>query len=445
MAIPPACKSLPPRRRMPRAMSQGNDRSSARFSFAPALVLLFICVFINYIDRSNLSLAASQLQTELGISATRLGILLGAFFYSYTAMQFIAGWLVDRFEVNFVLAAGFLLWSLATFGTGLVSGFALLFAMRLLLGIGESVAFPSSSKILAHHLPESQRGFANGLLMSGIRFGPAIGTLVAGPLIARYDWRPVFIGIGLLSLLWIPAWSHWKPRHEFLPRKAIGGPGNLAILAQRPFWGAALGHFSVNYYFYFMLTWLPYYLEHARGLSPLEMVRPAVLYYLTDASSAALFGWVSDFWMRRGGDATIVRKSVMGAGFVIAIIATIGCSLAGPDTYFRWLLAAGVGCGMMGVGVFAFSQTLAGTQAAGKWTGLQNGFGNFAGLIGPWLTGFVVDKTGKFLAAFVITAAVLVLGFVGWVFVIGPVEEVKWKPGKASALPADLKAASAVE
>src|SRR5215831_14418533 len=107
-----ACKPFPRWRRMPRAMSQSTDKSPVRQTFAPALALLFICVFINYIDRSNLSLAASRLQTELGISATRLGILLGAFFYSYTAMQFIAGWLVDRFEVNFVLAAGFLLWSL---------------------------------------------------------------------------------------------------------------------------------------------------------------------------------------------------------------------------------------------------------------------------------------------------------------------------------------------
>ncbi len=409
-------------------MSQSSNRSSASVSFAPALVLLFVCLFINYIDRSNLSLAAPLLQTELRLSARQLGLLLAAFFWTYTAMQFISGWLVDRFEVNFVIAAGFLLWSLATTGTGLVRGFALLFAMRLLLGVGESVAFPASSKIFAHHLPEERRGFANGLLMAGIRLGPAIGTFVAGPLIARYGWRPVFVGVGLLSLLWLPLWSYWKPRHESLPRRASGGPGNLAILSQRSFWGAALGHFSINYYFYFMLTWLPFYLVRARGLSQLEMVRSAGIYYLTDASSAAVGGWFSDFWIRRGGTATLVRKSVMGTGFVIAIVATIGCSLAGPHTYFHWLLAAGVGCGLMGAGVFAFSQTLSGAQAAGKWTGLQNGFGNFAGIICPWLTGFVVDKTGKFFTAFIITAAVLVLGGIGWVFVIGPVEEVKWKP-----------------
>ena len=183
-----------------------------------------------------------------------------------------------------------------------------------------------------------------------------------------------------------------------------------------------------------MLTWLPYYLENARGLSQMEMVRSAGIYYLTDASFAAIGGWISDLWVRQGGTPTVVRKSVMGTGFAIAIIATIGCSIAGRDTYFHWLLAAGVGCGFMGAGVFAFSQTLAGAQAAGKWTGLQNGFGNFAGITCPWLTGFVVDKTGRFLAAFAITAAVLVLGFIGWVFVIGRVEQVKWKVQPEAAL-----------
>ena len=116
----------------------------------------------------------------------------------------------------------------------------------------------------------------------------------------------------------------------------------------------------------------------------------------------------------------------MALGYLITIVAISGCALAGPRTYFAWLLAAGVGVGMIGVGVFAFAQTLAGRQAAGKWTGLQNGFGNFAGIIGPALTGFVVQKTGNFLAPFAITVVVLVIGGLGWVFVVGGVEETKW-------------------
>jgi len=407
-------------------MTQVMDRSRTSNSFAPTLTLLAICVLISYVDRGILSVAAPRIQDELALSASEVGLLLGAFFPAYTVMQFVSSWLVDRFNVNWFIAAGYLLWSISTAATGIFRGFALLLLMRLLLGIGESAAFPACSKILAHHLPENRRGFANGLLMAGIRLGPAIGTFGAGPLIALYGWRPVFIGIGIFSLLWLPAWFKWMPARESAATDVKIGPGNAAILAQRSFWGAAIGHFSVNYVFYFMLTWLPFYLVRERGLSMTEMVRSAGIYYLTDATSSALTGWASDYWMRRGGSATLVRKSAMAVGYLIAIVAISGLALAGPRTYFAWLLVAGVGVGMIGVGVFAFAQTLAGRQAAGKWTGLQNGFGNFAGIIGPALTGFVVQRTGNFLAPFAITVAVLAIGGLGWVFVIRTVDEVNW-------------------
>jgi MFS family permease len=168
------------------------DESRYLRIFAPALVLLAVCLFINYIDRSNLSLAAPLLKEELHISATQLGVLFSAFFWTYTTLQFVSGWLVDRFGVNRVIAAGFLLWSLATAMTGVVRGFTMLFLMRLMLGIGESVAIPGYSRILARYLPEHNRGFANGILIAAQKFGPAVGTLGAGFLIAKYGWRPVF-------------------------------------------------------------------------------------------------------------------------------------------------------------------------------------------------------------------------------------------------------------
>src|SRR5881392_126152 len=135
-------------------MAQFRSPMRTRDPFAPALVLLAIGVLISYVDRGILSVAAPQLKDELALSASQLGILLAAFFWTYTAMQFVSGWLVDRFDVNLIIAAGYLLWSLATATTGIVRGFTILLAMRLLLGIGESVAFPSCSKILARHLPE---------------------------------------------------------------------------------------------------------------------------------------------------------------------------------------------------------------------------------------------------------------------------------------------------
>jgi MFS transporter, ACS family, D-galactonate transporter len=167
-------------------MSGMPNESRPLRAFAPALILLAMCAVINYVDRGNLSIAAPLLKDELNISVTQLGILLSAFFWTYTAMQFVGGWLVDRFEVNLVMVAGFLLWSLATTLTGLVQGFTMLLAMRWMLGVGESVMVPACSKILGLHLPEHHRGFANGVLQGAYSFGPAVGTLGSGLLMAKY-------------------------------------------------------------------------------------------------------------------------------------------------------------------------------------------------------------------------------------------------------------------
>ncbi len=414
-------------------MAETADDSRRLAPFRPALALLAACMFINYIDRGNLSVAAPLLKQELGLSASQLGVLFSGFFWSYTGMQFVSGWLVDRFSVNRLIAAGYLVWSLATATTGWVHGFALLMAMRLVLGVGESVALPSVGKILARYLPEHHRGFANGLIAFAFRGGNAVGTLGAGLAMARYGWRPVFIAVGLGSLLWLPAWARWRPRGEGVAPPAPSRKASFAdILRQRSFWGSCAGHFSSNYLLYFMVTWLPFYLVHERHLSMQTMARTAGLYYLVDALSAVVGGWLSDRWVQRGGDPTFVRKTTSVSGFAIAAVAMGGCALAGPTSYLGWLVAAGIGCGLTAPGNFALPQTLAGAQAAGRWTGLQNGFANLAGVLGPALTGFVVERTGSFHLPFAITAVLSLAGGLAWLFVVGRVEEVRWEMQRES-------------
>lgn len=403
----------------------------------PWLILLAISLLINYIDRGNLSLAAPLLRDELQLTAWELGILFSAFFWTYTVLQFVMGWAVDRFDANVVVAVGYLVWSLATVASGLVEGFMLLLLMRLMLGIGESVAFPSCSKIIARHVPEQFRGLANGIAIAGVKAGPALGTLGGGLLIERYGWRPVFVGIGLVSLLWLPAWHKWMPRGPGLAMPdAKAAPTVAGILRQRSFWGACTGHFCANYLMYVMATWLPLYLVGERQLTVPAMAKTAAVYYLVDAASAIFTGWFSDFWIRRGFTPTLVRKSAMAIGLVTAAVALTGCVFAGPHTYLAWLLAAGVGSGMAASGIYAFSQILAGPRAAGRWTGFQNGFANLAGIVAPALTGFLVNRTGNFQMALGITSAVSIGGAFAWIFAIGPLRQVRWAtepPGRPLA------------
>ncbi len=416
-------------------MSQTSE-PRALVKFAPALFLLTVSFIINYVDRGNISVAGPLIKNDFHLSDAQLGILFSAFFCTYTGMQFVLGWLVDRFDANRILAAGFLLWSVATATTGIVRGFALLLAIRFILGIGEAVALPCGSKILAENLPEHYRGFASGCVMSGLKWGNVIGTIGAGFLMADFGWRPVFIAVGLLSLFWLPAWAKWMPRCDFRRAAAIEtGPGFGDILRQRSFWGTSAGHFATNYLFYFLLTWLPTYLVLERHLSIKSMAAVAGLCYGVDAISAISTGWMQDFAILRGYTPTLVRKSAMVIGFSMAAVGLIGCAIASGNSYAPWLLAAGFGCGMTGPGLYTFPQTLAGTGAVGKWYGWQNGFANFAGITGPALTGFVLQHTGKFFAPFAITAAICIGGALAWVFVVGRVEQVNWALRRRTTIP----------
>src|SRR4051794_20027108 len=191
------------------ATSLGVARASLSKQEWRVLILLMISAFINYIDRTTLSVAATDVQRELGLTNTQVGALQSAFFATYALAQlsFLAGWVVGRFHVGWALGVGFLLWSGATGLTGIAGSFAFIFTLRLLLGIGESVTYPSYSRILASEYPEHHRGFANAMIDAGTKVGPALGILIGGLLVAEVGWRIFFFVLGGGSLLWLIPWS----------------------------------------------------------------------------------------------------------------------------------------------------------------------------------------------------------------------------------------------
>jgi MFS transporter, ACS family, D-galactonate transporter len=186
--------------------------------------------------------------------------------------------------VNWVIAAGFFAWSLATATTALIHGFAVLLVIRLVLGIGESVAFPSCSKILARHCAERRRGLANAVIMGGMMLGPALGTFAGGMLMARFGWRPFFLVLGLLSLVWLLPWLKWMPREQTTAEPILRySPGLLEILRQRSAWSACAGQFCGNYLWYFLATWLPFDLVRERHFTMEGMARLGGSAYLSSS------------------------------------------------------------------------------------------------------------------------------------------------------------------
>ena len=399
-------------------------------ALAPVAALLAISTFINYIDRGSLSLAAPFLKVELQLSPWQLGILLSSFFWTYTGFQIISGWLVDRFNVNWVLAGGFFIWTIATATTGVVHGFQMLLIMRLILGAGESVAFPSYSKILAKHFPEGLRGRANSFISAGIAGGPAFGIFFGAMLIGRYGWRPFFVALGLFSLLWLPPWKKWMPTGPgLLVSPAAQMPSILEILKQRSAWGTFLGLFAFNYLSYFLLTWLPSFLVSERHFSMQKMGGVGGAAYLILALSAVACGWISDLWILLGGTPTRVRKTFTSLGLGFASIFCLAVVVFAFDEKLAilFLFLTCASAGLCTSNLWSITQTIAGPLAAGKWSGLQNCVGNFAGIIAPALTGFVVQRTGHFFWAFAVTAGVLLMGALSWGFVVGRVEPLRWQ------------------
>jgi MFS family permease len=409
------------------ATSTVGERKGLTGKLSVVLALLGISVFINYIDRGNLSIAAPMLKDELGISASQLGFLLSAFFWTYACLQPVSGWLVDNLNVNWVIAGGFFLWTAATAGTGIVHSFSMLLALRLALGVGESVAYPSYSKIIALHFREEHRGLANSVVCLGQAMGPGFGMLMGGMLMARFGWRPFFVVLGLASLLWLVPWIKWMPEaREAVQLNSAEAPSLAEFVRMRSAWGTCAGLFCHNYVNYFLITWLPFYLVRERQFSMDSMAKIGGSGYLLGACFATLAGWLSDRWIRSGETPTRARKTFAGGGLGLAGTCIGLSAVGGPVLCVALLVLGMILVGVASSNIWAITQTLAGPHAVGRWTGFQNFVGNLAGVVVPALTGFVLDRTGHFYWAFAITTAVALSGTASWFFFVGTVEQAVW-------------------
>lgn len=391
------------------------------------VLLLSAAVFLNYFDRGALSIAAPLVQEELQLSPTQMGILFSAFFWSYAPLQPLAGWLAQRFDVRRVLGCGLALWGLATALTGFATGFWMILGLRVLLGIGESVFYPCNAKFLAQRAAVHERGRANGLVATGQALGPLAGTLLGGLLMAGYGWRPAFLLFGILSLLWLWPW-HMATRAGETSGSAAGArPVRYSVLLrQRSLWGTSLGHFCGNYAYYFTLTWLPLLLVREHGLSMAQMAVVGSCVYALQAVAAPATGWLCDRLISRGTSLDRVLKNTINLGLFGAAGAMAACALAGPTASIGLILVAGLFFGMQSAPLGAISQTIGGPRAAGQWMGVQNLCANMAGVLAPLITGYVVESTGQFLWAFLISAAVTLTGVFAFAVVVQRVEPIGW-------------------
>jgi MFS family permease len=389
------------------------------------VLLLGAGVFLNYVDRGAIGIAAPLMTSELQLSPKAFGVAVSAFFWVYAPAQLIVGWLVDRFSVYRLIGLGVLLWAASTLLMGLVGGFASLVVLRVMLGVGETVAFPGASKIITRYVPAEGRGLANAALALGIALGPAAGTLAGGFILASFGWRAIFVTFGVVSLLWLLPWSFAVPKQE-APIAVDGRRVRIGeLLGRWPLWSMSIAHIASNYVFYFLLAWLPLFLTKSRGLPIAEMTLIATLGYAVQAVSAFGFGAWSDRWTRAGRSEAGIRRAMMCGGQLVAAASVFALPYARTPVELAVVLCvAGTATGALSLNTYAVAQMFSGARAAGTWVGVQNAIGNLSGIFGPIVTGIIVESAG-FTAACGVTAAVAWLGALWWIWGVPPIREIE--------------------
>jgi MFS transporter, ACS family, D-galactonate transporter len=386
--------------------------------------LLVVGVIIAYVARSNISVAlvVTDFKRLFHLTDASRGTLNSAFFWSYAFLQIPAGWIVDRYGVKYPYAIAFFAWSLISAATALGNTLAQVIGLRFLLGVAESIVTPASMRWIRFHFAERERGLAIGVYMTGTKIGPAIGAPVAAWLIKAYDWRMMFIILGIGSMIWLIPWLvAVRDDDRQIERQTAGRAPTVSfwrIMASPVIWGTIVGTFSYMYFVYFCMTWMPAYFVERRHLSLNGMGAYTFFSFGGMAAVAALGGWAADALIARGRDPVAVRKAFTIAGFLIASTEVIGGLSDSVTVALFFAVFSLSGLGLATANYWALTQTLIPGGAIGRIVGIQNCAANLPGIVAPILTGWLIQVTGKYDAPMQAIWFFLVLGLAAYVFLV---------------------------
>ncbi len=391
---------------------------------------------INYIDRANLAVAATSIRSEFGISPAVMGLVFGAFFWTYAIMQLPFGWFIDKVGARIALAAAVTWWSLSTMLVATTRSVTGLLGLRLLLGVGEAGAYPSGAKINMDWFPAKERAMAASIFDSGSRIGNVLSLPLVTMLIIAWGWRVSFFVTGALGLVWSVIWLFMYRRPEEHPKvtpqelatlqAARGVPKTevkvpwLSLFGYRNIWGMMIGFFCLNFVIYFFITWFPTYLIQARGFSLAQLGTLGLLPGLVSIPCGWLGGFASDALYRRGWSLTAARKTCLVGGMLTSSVITF--SVFAPNVYVAlafFAIAYGA-LAFTAASIWALPGDVAPSPAhVASIGGIQNFAANIAGIITTSFTGVMLAITGgSFVVPLMTAGGICILGAAVYMFVI---------------------------
>jgi len=390
--------------------------------------LLFFASLINYFDRQTLSFALPLISAEFHLTKPEQGWLTSAFFWSYALMQIPMGIWVDRANLRWVYAGAFVLWSLAQATTGLAGTIGALIVCRMVLGLGESIYLVGGTKVVSLFFPMAQRGLPCGVFDAGTRTGLVLEGLIIGYLLSHFGWRNTFLMVGLAALIWLLPWFLATPRQM---RDTSATPGTSkfswgevwALVRNRNMLGVLVGYFCFDYFWYFLISWLPSYFVDVRKMNIMDAAIRAAVPMMVFGLCLPLGGWLSDRIIRRGGDPARTRNTLISIGFLSGLLVIPAAMASSPDVALM-LIAGSCVVGLSGANQLLLLQACAPSKQVGLAVGIYNFVGNMAGIVAGIINGYVIQWSGgSYTTAFVVAAVMLAASTLSYWFIVGPMRE----------------------
>jgi MFS transporter, ACS family, D-galactonate transporter len=414
------------------------------------LALVFMNVVINYIDRSNISVAGAAMSKDLNLSSVELGYIFSAFGWTYALLQVPGGFIADRFAPRVLYAVCLITWSVATVLQGFARSFALLFGLRLATGMFEAPSYPINNRIVTNWFPENERASAIAMYVSGQFIGLAMLTPLLALIQAYAGWQGLFLATGALGIVWGVIWylayrdplDHPRVSESELAYIEAGGgltdgrqkaksalwtwESAQQVLTNRTLWGVYIGQFCVNAMLWFFMTWFPTYLVKYRGLDFIKSGYLASVPFLAACAGLLLSGFLSDRWVRQGWSVSRARKTPIIAGMLLSTVIIAANYTNDTALVIFFMSLAFFGCGMSLI-TWIFVSLLSPKHLVGLTGGIFNFMGNLTSIVVPIVIGYLV-QSGDFRPALVFIGVIGLIGAFSYSFIVGEIKRIPSSP-----------------
>jgi sugar phosphate permease len=386
-----------------------------------------VAIAINYIDRATISIANLNIRQDFGLSATQIGGLLSAWSLCYALSQLPTGFLVDRFGARVLVGAGLFIWSVAQGAGGLAASYGQLLWSRAVLGVSEAPAYPSSARVITNWYPVSERGLPTGVYTAASTLAPAIAPPLLTGLMLAFGWRAMFAAMGVLgivaSVIWI-AFYRDATQVELSPQDRehvahdeqqstppITASDWLRLLRSRTVLGLFLGSFCLGFCFWIHGGWLPAFLETQYHVSLAKTGMLAAIPWLGGVAGAMSGGTFSDLLFRRGVSLVNSKRIPLASGILGLGLFTGLAAIASSATLALICITLALYCAMItNSGLWTGASALAPRSCVASVATIFNCAAYLGATCSPIVTGFIVDRTGSFVMALLVGAAVGIIG-----------------------------------